>query len=68
MLAASAATGARSWLAASGFRWLTARRLRIATIALIALAMIGGSLRFSGSTPPPAEPAHPVVQGSHPGT
>jgi hypothetical protein len=53
MLAASAATGARSWLAASGLRWITPRRLKIATIVLIVAAFIGGSMRFSGSTPPP---------------
>jgi hypothetical protein len=68
MVAASAATGVRSWLAASGFRWLTAKRLRVATIALIALAMVGGSLRFSGSTPPPAKPPQHPVQAGHPGT
>jgi len=61
MLAASAATGARSWLAASGFRWLTARRLRIATVTLIALALVGGSLRFSGSTPPAKATHHTVA-------
>jgi hypothetical protein len=66
MLAASAATGARSWLAASGLRWLTPRRLRMATIALIALAVVGGSLRFSGSTPP-SKPAHHSVAVSRSG-
>jgi hypothetical protein len=52
MLAASAATGARSWLAARGFQWMTPRRLKVATLVLIAAAFIGGSMRFSGSTPP----------------
>jgi hypothetical protein len=56
ILAASAASGARSWLAAHGFRWLTPRRLKIATIVLIVAAFIGGSMRFSGSTAPPSHP------------
>jgi hypothetical protein len=61
MVAASAATGVRSWLAASGLRWLTPHRLKMATIALIALAIVGGSLRFSGSTPPPKSSDHSVA-------
>jgi hypothetical protein len=61
MLAASAATGARSWLAAGGFRWITPARLKAATIMLIALAVVGGSLRFSGSTPPPKQAHSPVA-------
>jgi hypothetical protein len=66
MLAASAATGARSWLAARGSGWLTPHRLKMATITLIALAVVGGSLRFSGSTPPP-KPMHHSVAVSRPG-
>jgi hypothetical protein len=61
MVAASAATGVRSWLAASGHRWLTPHRLKVATIGLIALAIVGGSLRFSGSTPPPKSVHHSVA-------
>jgi hypothetical protein len=58
MLAASAATGARSWLAARGFQWMTPRRLKIATAVIIVAAFVGGSLRFSGSTPPPSNAQH----------
>jgi hypothetical protein len=60
MLAASAATGARSWLAARGFQWMTPRRLKVATMVIIAAAFVGGSLRFSGSTPPPSTAQHAV--------
>jgi hypothetical protein len=67
MLAASAATGARSWLAARGFQWMTPRRLKIATMVLVAAAFVGGSLRFSGSTPPGGQ-AHQPQLVRHSGT
>jgi hypothetical protein len=67
MLAASAATGARSWLATRRFTWMTPRRLKLATAMLIVAAFIGGSLRFSGSTPPPSHSQH-SAQVRPPGT
>jgi hypothetical protein len=59
-MAASAASGFRSWLQNSGLRFLTPKRLRALTIAAMAAAAIISSVGFSGSTapahasPPPA--------------
>jgi hypothetical protein len=38
-VAAAGATGIRAWLATRGWSWLTARRLRRATVALFAVAL-----------------------------
>jgi len=57
--AASAATGTRTWLQNHGFRWLTPRRLRALTIAMVAGAAIVSSVGVSGSSAPTAHaPAH----------
>ncbi len=53
----------RSWLQAHHLAWLTPRRMRAATIALFAAAVIVSSVGFSGSTRPPAKPV-----ASHAGT
>jgi hypothetical protein len=58
MAAAAGATGARTGLQAISHRWLTRRRLRIATIALIVGAFGVSSVGFSGSTAPPQAPQH----------
>jgi hypothetical protein len=50
MAATAGATGVRSWLAAKQFSWLTPRRLRIATIALIAAALLASAMLVSGSS------------------
>jgi hypothetical protein len=42
--AAAGATGIRAWLQAKGFSWLTPRRMRFATIALIGAGLIGASV------------------------
>ena len=57
MAAAAGATGVRSWLQAHHLTWLTPRRLRIATIALIVAAFAVSSIGFSGSTKPPQRAA-----------
>jgi hypothetical protein len=67
MAAASAATGTRTWLQTHHFGWLTPRRMRALTIAVMSGAAIFSTIGFSGSTPPtrasshrpmPAAPAH----------
>ena len=55
MTAGAGATGARAWLAARGFAWLTPRRLKAATATLLAAALVGSS-QLSGGTPPPRRP------------
>ncbi len=51
MAAASAATGFRTWLQTHNFGWLTPRRLRALTIAVMSGAAIFATIGFSGSTP-----------------
>jgi hypothetical protein len=60
--AAAGASGARSWLAAHHITWLTPRRMRIATAALLASAGLVSSVGLSGSTAAPAKaPPHAAV-------
>jgi hypothetical protein len=42
--ATAAATGVRAWAAARSPAWLTARRLKLLTIALIALAVTAAAV------------------------
>ncbi|MFL5827439.1 MAG: hypothetical protein ACJ76V_13015 [Thermoleophilaceae bacterium] len=65
MAAAAGASGARAWLQNHGMAWLTPRRLRAITIALVAVAFIVPSFALSGSskphhTPPQQAPAPSV--------
>jgi hypothetical protein len=50
MAAGAGATGARSWLGAKRFSWLNPRRLRMATIGLICVAVLASATLVSGST------------------
>ncbi len=50
MAAAAGASGARSWLQAQRGTWLTARRLRMATVALFTAAFGFSSLTITGSS------------------
>jgi hypothetical protein len=70
MAATAGATGARSWLGAKKFSWLTPRRLRIATIVLVSAALFASATLVSGTSAPrphrsaqahaaPAAPAQP---------
>jgi hypothetical protein len=60
--AASAATGTRTWLQNHRIDWLTPRRLRALTVAVIAVAAIVSTVGISGSSVPPAHaPAHHVA-------
>ena len=64
MAAAAGASGARAWLAAHHFTWLTPRRLRMATTALLVTAGLVSTVGLSGSTAAPAKalPPHAHVQ------
>jgi hypothetical protein len=64
MTAAAGAAGARSGLQAIKRRWLTPRRLKIATIALVVAAFGVSSVGFSSSTTTPEHP--PVHAASSP--
>ena len=47
--AAAGATGIRAWLATRTYSWLTPRRMRFATMALIGSGLIGASVGLSGT-------------------
>lgn len=49
MAAMAGASGVRSWLAAHHLTWLTPRRLKLATAALFAAAVVVSSVGLSGS-------------------
>lgn len=49
MTAAAGATGVRAWLAAKRPAWVTPRRLRLATVALIVAGLVVASLGLSGA-------------------
>lgn len=59
MAAAAGASGARCWLQSRHATWLTPRRLRRATIALFAAALLVSTVAFSGSSRPTASHAAP---------
>lgn len=59
MAATAGASGVRAWLQARHLSWLTPRRMRAVTIALVVAAFGISSVGISGSTPPPA--AHRAV-------
>jgi hypothetical protein len=47
--AVGTASGLRAWLAARAGAWLTPKRLRIATISLLTLAVLGSSVALGGT-------------------
>jgi hypothetical protein len=49
MAAAAGATGVRSWLQAHHLTWLTPRRMKIVTIALMVAALLVSTIGLSGS-------------------
>ncbi len=57
MVAASAATGFRTWLQSHHFGWLTPKRLRALTIAAMCAAGLVSTVGISGSTPASARAA-----------
>jgi hypothetical protein len=60
MAATAGASGVRAWLQARHLTWLTPRRMRAVTIALIFAAFAVSSVGISGSTPPPGHASHAV--------
>ncbi|HEY2397423.1 MAG TPA: hypothetical protein VGH78_00385 [Solirubrobacteraceae bacterium] len=65
ILAASAATGFRSWLQSHHLGWLTPRRLRALTIAAMCAAALVSTVGISGSTPSPAHAAGSSAAVAH---
>jgi hypothetical protein len=51
MSAGAAATGLRAWLAARRPRWMTVRRLRIATAAILAIAVLAAGTQMGPNAP-----------------
>jgi hypothetical protein len=64
MAATAGASGARAWLQAQHLTWLTPRRMRAVTIALLVAAFAISSVAISGSTPPPAPAQHATAATS----
>lgn len=52
MTATAGATGVRAWLATRAYAWLTPKRLKAITVALVAVALIASTVLVSGSTAP----------------
>jgi hypothetical protein len=42
-------TGIRVWLAAKGFSWMTPHRMRVATVSMTVIGLIGASVGLSGT-------------------
>jgi hypothetical protein len=59
MVAASAATGFRTWLQTHHFGWLTPKRMRALTICAMCAAGLVSTVGMSGSTPASAHAASP---------
>jgi len=53
MAATAGASGVRAWLQAQHLTWLTPRRMRVVTVALLVAAFAISSVGISSSTPPP---------------
>jgi hypothetical protein len=64
MAATAGASGVRAWLQARHLTWLTPRRMRAVTLALLVAAVAISSVGISGSTPPSRTPHHRVAATS----
>jgi hypothetical protein len=64
MAAAAGASGVRAWLQAQHLTWLTPRRMRAVTIALLVAAFAVSSVGISSSTPPPKHAHQPAASAS----
>jgi hypothetical protein len=49
MTATASATGIRAWIAQRNWKWLTPKRLRAVTVALLAAGLIVSAVGFGGS-------------------
>jgi hypothetical protein len=50
MTATASATGIRAWLVQRRWRWMTPRRMRLVTIALLGGALVVSAVSFGGSS------------------
>jgi hypothetical protein len=50
MTATASATGVRAWLAQRGWHWMTPRRMRYVTVALLGAALVVSAVSFGGSS------------------
>jgi hypothetical protein len=55
MTAGAAATGMRAWIATHQPRWMTARRLKLTTAAILAIGVLISGSHLSPSAPAPAK-------------
>lgn len=65
MLAASGATGFRTWLQSHHFGWLTPKRMRTLTIAAMIAAGLVSTVGISGSSTPVAHAAAHQASAEH---
>jgi hypothetical protein len=63
MAATAGASGVRAWLQTRHLTWLTPKRMKAVTIALVVAAFAISSVGISSSTPPP-KPAHQPAAAS----
>jgi hypothetical protein len=66
MVAASAATGFRTWLQTHRFGWLTPKRMRALTISAMVAAGLVSTVGISGSSAPVAHAAPHHAAAEHP--
>jgi hypothetical protein len=66
MVAASAATGFRTWLQTHHFGWLTPKRMRGLTISAMVAAGLVSTVGISGSSAPVAHAAAHYAAAGHP--
>jgi hypothetical protein len=64
LTAMAGASGARAWLQAYCPAWLTEQRLKRATVAIFIVAVVAGTTKMSGSTPPAHAATHAAQQAA----
>ncbi|MEA2399922.1 MAG: hypothetical protein QOK00_325 [Thermoleophilaceae bacterium] len=56
--AVGAASGTRAYVASRGFHWLTPKRLKAVTVALVVAALAASATLVSGSSAAPGQDGH----------
>ena len=64
MAATAGASGVRAWLQTRHVTWLTPKRMKAVTIALVVAAFAISSVGISSSTPPPKHLHQPAAHAS----
>jgi hypothetical protein len=64
MTAVGAASGTRAYLGSRHFSWLTPRRLRKITIALVVAALAASATLVSGSSATPKDAGQPAAHAA----